>query len=209
MADAYEREQMPGVGEVLFRHKVSSPRWLIALLGAIPLALGTVTGLAIGVGGGRPVEGAMIFGGSAFLAGLLSVINVTFAATRIAVSEGELHLQMGFAGPKIPISQIASVELGPSGTNSIGMGFRSDLRGGGLYKLWGDNEKAVHVRTTDGRHLIFVMKEPEAMQAAIVEAMARRDRKRPQVRVEPSAEAEPEIEQSDSERAARKRQHGG
>ncbi len=189
MADAYEREEMPGKGEVLFRHKVSSPRWLIGLMGAFPLVLGGAGAIVAGVAEGSGV-GAGVFAGAAALSALMSFVMVTFATGRIAVSEGERHLQIGFAGPRIPIEEIASVRVAPSGINRIGMGASNDLRGTTYYTLWGDNARAVHIERTDGSKLVIVMKEPDAMARAIEEAMARTGRGAVRARVEVADEEE-------------------
>lgn len=211
MADAYEREQMPGVGEVLFRDKVSSPPWMQALVtvlvAGMPLGL-SLAGAAALAFAGMWIGAALALAGGLGLSSALAFLLFTFSTARIAVSEGELHVQFGFAGPKIPIDQVAAVELAPSGINKVGMGVGKDLRGTTYYRLWGDNRNAVHVSTKDGKRWVFVLKEATAMHAALVEAMARRDRKGPRVRVE--ASQDDVIEQSDSEqsRQARARQHG-
>lgn len=189
MADRYEREQMPGIGEVLFRHKVSSPRWLMGLMAGLPLGLGAIAGIGTMIGDAL-VPGLIIVGGSAAFSALMASLMVTFSTARIAVSEGEVHLQLGFAGPRIPVEEIASVRLAPSGSNRVGMGVRNDLRGTTLFTLWGDNARAVHIERTDGSKLVVVMKEPEAMVQAIEEAMRRRDRKGTRVRVEEPGESE-------------------
>lgn len=190
MTDPYERDQMPGVGQMLHRHKVTSPRWAFALTLGVPLGLAGFTAAALVVAG-QIAEAAAIFGGAIAIAALLGFALVTFASARVAVSEGEIHVQLGFAGPKIPIAEVASVRLGPSGSNRVGMGVRSDLRGTTIMTMWGDNQRAVHIERTNGKKLVLVCKEPEAMVQAIAEAIARRDRSRSNVRV---AEAEPDVE---------------
>ena len=126
MADQYERERMPGVGAMLFRHKVTSPRWLIAMMTALPLGLGGIAAVPLLVAG-QVVPAAAVAAGSAALAAFFTLLNVTFSTARIAVSEGEVHLQLGLAGPKLPIGEIASVELAPSGINKVGMGVGSEM----------------------------------------------------------------------------------
>jgi|GEM_PF-992391 len=208
MTDAYEQEQMPGVGAVLFRHKVSSPRWIMGLMSGVPLLVGTLGAAALAIGGllGEVPEllwpALGVFAGSVAFAAMFAVINVTFASARIAVSEGELHVQLGFAGPRIPISAIRSVRIGPSGSNKMGMGVRKDLRGKTWFTLWGNNANAVHVEH-EGGTLILVVKKSEAIAAALEEALARHRRKTPNVRIQIGDEPVDEmIEQSDSEQAA-------
>lgn len=191
MADAYEREQMPGVGETLFRHKVSSPRWLIGLVAGLPLALGGAFGIGTVIGGALAV-GLGILGGAATLSALMAFVMITFSTARIAVSEGEVHIQLGFAGPRVPIDEIASVRVAPSGSNRMGMGVRKDLRGTTTYTLWGDNARAVHLERTDGAKLVVVTREPDAMAQAVEEAVRRRDRARVRVAVDEEREGEPQ-----------------
>lgn len=183
MADAYEREAMPGVGEMLHRQKVTSPKWALAIatLGpVIPLCGIGVTLLV----GGQILGGAGALLGAALAFAGMSFLMVTFATARVAVSEGELHLQLGMAGPRIPIEDIASVSLAPSGSRRIGMGVRNDLRGTTTYTLWGHNARAVHVTKTDGKKIVIVCKDPDALHAALEDAMSRKGRAGPQVRVE-------------------------
>lgn len=203
MADQYERERMPGVGAMLFRHKVSSPRWLIALMTALPLGLGGAAAVPLLVAG-QILPAAAVAAGSAVLAAFFTILNVTFSTARIAVSEGEVHIQLGLAGPKLPIGGIARVEVAPSGINKVGMGVGSDLQGTTYYRFWGDNRRAVHLETITGKRLVIVMKEPDAMARAIEEAMARHRGAAPKVRVAAEGDQDelPETERAqDADRA--------
>lgn len=180
VADPYEREQMPGVGEVLFRQKVTSPRWLMGWMVALPLGLGTLVALGLGVGGlfggaGFYWGAAAAFAGGIAMAVFFAALNLMFASARVAVSEGELHIQLGMAGPQIPISRIASVALAPSGINRIGMGVGTDLQGTTYYRMWGDNAEAVHLTMHGDKKIVVVLKDARAMKAAIEEALRRRD----------------------------------
>lgn len=182
MADAYEREAMPGVGEVLHRQKVTSPKWAMAIAIAGPVVPLVGMSLALFVGGQLLAGiGALAAAAAAFAS--MAFVMVTFATARIAVSEGELHLQVGMAGPRVPIAEIARVSLAPSGSNRVGMGVRNDLRGTTTYTLWGRNDRAVHIETTDGKKLVVVCKEPGALAQAIEEAMARKAGRAARVRV--------------------------
>lgn len=194
MTDAYEREAMPGVGEVLFRHKVTSPRWLVGFTTLFPSTILGALGIGVALGA-SPVAGLAMIAGSVGLGILMSFLMVTFATARVAVSEGELHVQLGMAGPKIPIAEIAAVKVAPSGRNKMGMGASIDLSGNRYIRMWGDNEKAVHVELTSGKKIVMTTKEPEAMAAAIREALDRRDRKRPKVRI---AEAEADVAEAEA-----------
>ncbi len=190
---------MPGIGEVLFRHKVTSPRWLIALTALLPPTVLGVAGIRVAFS--APLVGAAMVAGSVGLGVLLSFLMVTFATARVLVSEGELHAQIGMAGPKIPTAEIASVRVAPSGRNKVGMGASVDLSGDRYVRMWGKNDEAVHVELTSGRKLVMTTQEPAAMAAAIQEALDRRDRKRPAVRIAEAAEAEPAREAEARSRA--------
>jgi hypothetical protein len=189
MGDDYEREAMPGIGPVLYRHKVTSPRLLIALLTLLPAAMLGGTGAALGLTGVVNTSGALAFvAGGAALAALFGGLSVVFAAGRIAVSEGELHVQIGLAGPRIPIAEIAGVSIGPSGGNKLGLGGSIDLAGNRYLRLWGRNERAVRVALTNGTRLVLTTKDPDGLASAIEEALRRRDR--PKVRVEPTEQTD-------------------
>lgn len=202
MTDAYEREQMPGIGAMLYRHKVTSPRWLMLMASGWPLLGGVAGALGLAIDG-QAMGALAVLGGGAALGAVLGSLMLTFATARIAVSEGEVHLQLGMAGPRIPIDEIAEVEIAPSGTNRVGMGVRKDLRGTTTYTLWGDNARAVHLTRTDGTRLVIVMKEPDALAAAIAEAMRRASGAGPKVRVEVDAEHE-EPDAREAVRSARR-----
>lgn len=182
MTDAYEREAMPGIGEVLHRHKVTSPRWAFGLVLGPPLGFAAVATVSVALAGQLLGAAALLAGSLAYTA-LMTFVMVTFASARVAISEGEILVRLGFAGPRIPIGEVAGVKVAPSGSNRMGMGVRNDLRGTTLVTMWGDNARAVHIERTDGTKLVLVCKEPEAMARAIEEALARRDRKAPQIRV--------------------------
>jgi hypothetical protein len=107
------------------------------------------------------------------LSAIFAATNLIFASARIAISTGEIHIQLGLVGPRIPIAEVAAVELAPSGTNRLGMGVGNDLRGTTTYRLWGRNERAVHVTRTDGTKVILVVRDAEAIARAIEDAMAR------------------------------------
>jgi hypothetical protein len=178
---------MPGVGEVLFRHKVTSPRWVIALTTLLPstLLLGLGTALSFV---GKTGAGLALVAGGLGLGALMGALMVTFASARVVVSEGELHVQIGMAGPRVPMAEIESVAIAPSGGNKLGMGASIDLRGNRYIRMWGRNEDAVHVRLKSGTSIVLTTKEPEPMAAALREALARRDRMAPRVRVDAEQE---------------------
>lgn len=199
MGDAYEREAMPGVGEVLFRHKVTSPRWLIALTTLFPSTVLLGLGAAVSFAG-ETGPGLALIGGGLGLGALMGALMVTLASARVVVSEGELHVQIGMAGPRVPIAEIESVKIAPSGGNKLGMGASIDLRGNRYIRLWGRNEDAVHVALKNGTSIVLTTTEPQPMAAAIREALARRDRSTPRVRVDAALEVV--VAESDARRVS-------
>jgi len=196
MSDEFEREQMPGVGEVFLRRKVTSPRWIMVTMTAIPLGVGALASIGLMLGWLIPDLGAVsgwlmlgTLGTSLTLAGLFTLLNVTFASARIVVSEGEFQLKLGLSGPRIPVAEIASVKLVRTPSNRRGMGVRNDLRGTTTYQLWGGIEN-VHLEKADGKKLVIVIQDAAPIVDAIKKAMQRRDS--PRVRVG-------ELEESTSE----------
>ncbi len=169
MADAYERQYMQGSGAILHRQKVHTPAWVVALAALLP-----ATGLAVmGVASG----GALLLpflGGAALYATLMGGLMVVLAGGRIAVSEGELHVQIGPFGPRIPIASIASCEVGPSGLRSYGLGVQKLLDGTTVYKLLGDNTKSARITLDDGRKIVIVCPDGPGLVAAIDDARRRR-----------------------------------
>lgn len=205
MADEYERTQMAGAGEVLYRYRVTSPPWLLALAAGLP-GLG-LFGAAIATAAAGAVGASLGFAaGGVALVGLMSIVHLVFAVGRIAVSEGELHVQMGLWGPRIPIRDIASAEAGSIPGRRIGMGAGYDLTGRMTYRMWGDNAKAVLLTLTSGKKIALVMKEPDALLAAIRDAMGRASAaaETPRVRVEAPDEDEGSLTTDRSTREQRR-----
>ncbi len=200
MADAYEREHMSGKGAVLHRQKVQAPRWALALVAGLPAALLGVLGATLAAGGAPweamlpPVLGALVYGGA--MTGLM----LALAGGRIAVSEGELHVQIGPFGPRIPMEEIASCELGASGVRSYGLGAQKLLDGTTIYKMLGDNASAARITKSDGRKLVVVCPDAQRLVAAVQEAMRRRAVPRTRVEMEGGAEDAAENER-ESDRA--------
>lgn len=203
MSDAFEREQMPGVGEVLLRRKVTSPRKIMALMTGIPLGVGALASIGLLIAG-LLIPAIGVLGFALFMSALFTLLNVMFASARLVVSEGEFHLQLGLSGPRIPIAEIASVKLVRKRSRRRGMGVRNDLQGTTTYQLWGGNE-AVHLEKTDGKKLVLVIQDAEPIVEAIATALKRRDA--PRVRVEaPDAQAavdEEENEDAEARKPAR------
>lgn len=179
MADPYERQYMAGSGEVLHRQKVQLPRWVVGLVALLPAA-----GLAVlGLSAGGAITWPMI-GGAALYALLSGVTMLAFAGGRLAVSEGELHIQIGALGPRIPIGSIASCEVGPSGLRSYGLGAQKFLDGTTVYKLLGDNAASARLTLDDGRKIVIVCPDGPGLVAAVNEAMRRRALPKTRVAIE-------------------------
>lgn len=208
VADEYEREHMPGIGEVLFRQKTTTPPWLVGLITGLPLIGGTIfaaVGMIDGLGA-LPALG--IVASTAAGSALMGALFVVFSGGRIAISEGELHIQLGPAGPRVPIETIRSVTIGASGINKFGLGVQKHLDGTTIFSFFGDNARSVRIERDGAAPLVLVCKEPDAVAAALHEAMARNARKAaaPQVRVADGNASEEESEnersRSDRERSA-------
>lgn len=181
---------MQGVGTVLHRQKVRAPSWVLALTAWMPPAMMAATTLALHGPQAVPLIGGLIYGV------VMTGLTLALAGGRIAVSEGELHVQIGPFGPRIRIDEIADCEVGPSGIRSYGLGAQKLLDGTTIYKMLGDNAKAARVTTTDGRKLVIVCPDAEGLVSAVNEAMRRRV---PKARVE----AAPDDADSNEEEGAK------
>ena len=73
MSDAFEREQMPGIGEVLLRRKVTSPRKIMALMTGIPLGVGALVSMGLLISG-LLIPAIGVLGGSLTMAALLGSV---------------------------------------------------------------------------------------------------------------------------------------
>lgn len=211
-ADAYERDYMTGSGAMLHREKVAVPRWAVALTLAFTVALpalcGVVASVVLGIAG-QPllfILGPLI--GSVAYAGVMAPFMLAFSGGRIAVSERELHVQIGPSGPRIPIDDIASCTLGPSGTNKYGMGVGKGFDGTTTYRMFGDNARAVLLTRKSGQRIVIACPNADKVVEAVQRAQA--IRALPRTRVEEvveSAELDERAEEasarSDPERRAR------
>ncbi len=206
MADAYEREYMAGKGEVLYRHKVDSLKLGIGLGAGIPFGITALLSLFFLLTTPMPTMAAL----SPVLAGavgaaIVTALSIVFGVARVTVSEGELHIQMGPAGPRIPIEEIESIDIGASGVRSYGLGYQKLLDGTSIYKMFGKNDRAVRItKRGDSNKLVLVMKDPDGLVAALREAQSRAAGK-PKVRVELEENAEEELEQESEDEARAER----
>lgn len=183
MADRYEEAFMQGSGAVLYRDKTVLPRWAQGLMSALTVLPLAVTG-AVVAGGAEP--GVLLAG----LAGstVAGMAGVLFAVLRVTVSERELHIQYGPFGPRIPIDEVASVEVVEYSLLKYGgFGIRLGIDGSMIYNMLGDGRRAVRLKLTKGRPartILVASREPEALASAIEEAKRRLAGAGPRVRVE-------------------------
>ena len=193
MADAYEREHMAGDGEVLHREKAVVPRWVFPVVAGLPLASGGIA-TAFLLLGSAPLLAALapVLGATA-LALIAAGLLLTFAVGRVAVSEGALHIQIGTAGPKIPIDDIASFDIGESGTRRHGLGYKKLSDGTEIYNLMGQSARAVRIHLHSRKAAVVVVpRDPEALVGALNRAKAAATTG---ARVEAEEPAEEEVEE--------------
>jgi hypothetical protein len=193
--DDYEQKYMEGQGAVLHRQKVQAPRWALPLVAWLPAVLALIPTISLLVSGAAPLAALAPLGGALIYGALMTGLLVTLAGGRIAVSEGELHVQIGPFGPRVPIEDIASCEVGASGVRSYGLGAQKLLDGTTIYKMLGDNAKAARITRRDGSKMVLVCPDAEAVVAAVRMAMERRALPRTRVAVpDEDAAADPSAE---------------
>ncbi len=175
MPDEYERAFMPGEGALHYRDKVTIPRWAFAVVAGLPLAFGVVGAWALAAASASPSLAALPLVGAALLSLLVSGVLLVFASGRIAVSDGELHLQIGPAGPRIAMDELESVEVKPSWSRARGLGVKTTLGQPTLYNLLGDPAHAVWLRfKSERKPLVIVPRDAAALASALRKAMAPR-----------------------------------
>jgi hypothetical protein len=182
--DAYEREYMAGKGAVLHRQKVQAPRWALALTAGLPLILASGFSAWLGMHGAPAFDALLPLLGGATYAAMMAGVFVVFAGGRIAVSEGELHVQIGPVGPRVAIEDIESCELGASGLRNYGLGAKKLLDGTTVLSMLGDNAKSVRIQRRNASPLVIVCPDAEGVVRAITEARSRLARSTPKTRVE-------------------------
>lgn len=185
---------MQGVGAVLHRQKVRVPTWLMITAAWLPAVILAGTSLVVDGPALAPLVGGLAYGVS------MSGLMLALAGGRIAVSEGELHVQIGPFGPRIPIESLAHCELGPSGIRAYGLGAQKLLDGTTIYKMLGDNARAARLTTSDGRKIVIVCPDADVLVAALNEAMRRRSAPKARVAIEDDAR-DGDDEAVDDERA--------
>lgn len=163
--DPYEAEYMRGEGVVLYRDKSRAPWPLHALFGAISaLTLATAfTG-----------PGAWV--GAAATLPLLLLMWLLFSVLRVTVSEGNVNVQYGLFGPKIPMTAIESAEAVEYDWKRFGgWGIRMNAKGEWIYNMPGDGGRAVRVvwRDRKGKQKITYIGSLESENLARQIASAR------------------------------------
>jgi hypothetical protein len=141
-------------------------------------------------------------GGAALYGAAMSGLTIALAGGRIAVSEGEVHVQIGPFGPRIAIDDVAGCELAASGLRSYGLGAQKLLDGTTVYKMLGDNARAARITRRNGSAIVVVCPDAEKLVAAVHEAMHRRAVPRTRVELEEEDDAA-EIERRAASRTTR------
>ena len=176
-------------GEVLLRRKAIVPRWALGLIAGLPTVAGAVVGGVLGALGLVSGLAAAGIGVAGLAAGLLpAALAFVFAVGRLVITTDELHLQIGMAGPRIPMEAIESVAVGRARTRSKGLGYKKHGDGTRVYSMLGDWRRAVKLTFADDTPMDLVCEDPEAVAEAIRSAMASKGAK---VRVAIEAVDEP------------------
>jgi hypothetical protein len=137
--DAYEAEYMHGEGMVLYRDKSRAPWPLHAVFGALSL---------VTIGSAFAGPGAWI--GTAATLPLIAVMWLLFSVLRVTVSQGQVNVQYGLFGPKIPVSSIESAEAVEYDWKQWGgWGIRVNRKGEWIYNMPGDRGRAVRIAWRD------------------------------------------------------------
>ncbi|MCB9749538.1 MAG: hypothetical protein H6713_05970 [Myxococcales bacterium] len=163
--DLYEMTYMKGEGLVYHRAKEVAPWPLHALLGGVALI--------------EVIAAAATWTLAPLLAlPILALVWAMFSVLRVTVSEGEVSIQYGVFGPKIPIDAIESAEATTYDWKKFGgWGIKRNLKGEWIYNMPGDGGRAVRIRWTNakGRRRVTLVgsKEPHELAAAIGKAQRR------------------------------------
>jgi hypothetical protein len=165
LPDAYESQYMHGKGMVLYRDKSRAPWPLHAIFGALGL-------LTIGSAFAGP--GAWV--GTAVTLPFLLITWLLFSVLRVTVSEGQVNVQYGLFGPKIPIAAIESAEAVEYDWKQFGgWGIRVNRKGEWIYNMPGDRGRAVRIAWRDrkGKAKVTYVGSLESEQLAERIAQAR------------------------------------
>lgn len=193
--DAYTARYMSGPGRGLYHDKIVAPAWfrLLLLLPILILVASAVSAHAP----------ATMLGGLPVI-----LVWILFSVLRVSVSEGELHVQYGLFGPKVPIADILSCEAVDYDWKKYGgWGIRRGFDGSVAYNMVGDRGRAVRVVYRKGRWtktILVATRDPDRLALAVQQARVLAAAKAftegdPRLRVKPApdeidAEAEREAE---------------
>ncbi|KIG12039.1 hypothetical protein DB30_02094 [Enhygromyxa salina] len=137
--DAYEAKYMHGEGMVLYRDKSRAPWPLHAVFAAIS---------AVTIGSAFAGPGAWV--GAAITLPLVALMWLLFSILRVTVSQGQVNVQYGLFGPKIPIASISSAEAVEYDWKQWGgWGIRVNTKGEWIYNMPGDRGRAVRIAWQD------------------------------------------------------------
>lgn len=166
----YESEYMRGQGRVLLRDKVVA-KVSLALLAFFALwcGAGAIGSLVASAGVGLVL---FLVAMSAFFA----FLALTLTVVRVVVSEGELYVQYGLWGPRIPIGRIRSCRAVPYDWKEFG-GWGIKRSGDGTWAyVTSSRGDVVEVTYDEGetqKRVLFSASDPRSVVAAVEEARAK------------------------------------
>lgn len=146
--DGYEEKYMAGQGRVLHREKSVAP-WYFHLLFMLVIAVGGAGGLLPMMSGEPNAWIAALI--TLPVALLLAVMWLLFVVLRVTVTEGEVHIQYGLFGPRIPMWKIKRAETVDYDWKEFGgWGIRRSMKDGAwIYNMWGDKGRAARITYED------------------------------------------------------------
>lgn len=159
-------------GEVLFQQTAKQRRLAVLLIDAVPLLTAIIVA-ALGVleGGMGALPASAIVAAGLVGSGLLSRGLSAEATARVVVTRRELQVELGTASPRLPVAEIRSVRIAPSGLVSRGLGVKRFAQGKVIFSLLGDDARAVWVER-EGPPMVIVCRDPDDLRDAITEACA-------------------------------------
>src|SRR5690606_24744972 len=96
---------------------------------------------------------------------LVALVWLLFAVLRVTVSEGQVNVQYGLFGPKIPIAAIEAAEIVEFDWKRVGgWGIRRSFAGEWIYNMPGDGGRLVRIvwRDLRGRRRVTQVGSPRA-----------------------------------------------
>jgi hypothetical protein len=169
--DAYESGYMANDG-VVMRDKRVSPR-SFQILSFIPIVIFGLLGLgAAGAAlfaAGSATRPALWAAGAALMTALFAFSWVSFAVLRTVLTNDELHIQCGFAGPRIAIDRITSVEVKTQkGRIRVGKRWEGDMWASDYLYSFGEYVEVVWTNARGKPQRVrFTPSDPHGVAAAI------------------------------------------